>query len=140
MSDAREGTRGSPVLAPEAQHAGVVGARLDRLEALERRHGVAEQEPARRRPTRVGSGISTPHASPKYVRMARTKTPPAGGGAYRRILERRSPNMSPGPVGGPPPSVPPNPEPCGLRGGNGEVVGRSVAWVAECGLRRAGVS
>lgn len=36
----------APVLAPEAEHVSVVGARLDRLEALERRHGVAEQEPA----------------------------------------------------------------------------------------------
>lgn len=45
--DGKGGTRDdSPVLAPEAEHVCVVGARLHRLEALERRHGVAEQEPA----------------------------------------------------------------------------------------------
>ena len=47
----------SPVLAPEAEHVCVVGARLHRLEALERRHGVPEQEPAC--DAMRGSGIST---------------------------------------------------------------------------------
>jgi hypothetical protein len=34
-----------PVLAPESEHVRVVGARLHRLEALERRHRVPEQQP-----------------------------------------------------------------------------------------------
>jgi hypothetical protein len=40
---------GLPVLAPEAEHVRVVGARLHRLEALERRHGVPEQQPEKPR-------------------------------------------------------------------------------------------
>jgi hypothetical protein len=48
VTEARGGDRGwrrgLPVLAPEAEHVGVVGARLHRLEALERRHRVPEQQ------------------------------------------------------------------------------------------------
>ena len=98
----------APVLAPEAEHGRVVGARLHRLEALERRHGVPEEQPARR-PASANQVSESARVSKSQKQKQSTGHPSgrpgegggsvrAGGipaGTYSRIFDRSSPNISP---------------------------------------------
>jgi hypothetical protein len=88
-----------PVLAPESEHVRVVGARLHRLEALERRHRVPEQQPENPgRGIRVRTRTRAPSEAKKKKKMQRgIPWAVRGGWAYSRILERSSPSIFAGP-------------------------------------------